>query len=100
MLKRWRQQQRRWRAHTKITQIGSGRNGCSGDGNGGCNGNRDNNQLKGKMVVAVMAGTTRDIFTLADVWAGGTGYGVIFFSLNKCVCFVFCVTSFPFVISP
>ena len=27
-------------------------------------------------------------------------YRVIFFSLNKFVCFVFCVTLFPFVISP
>ena len=38
--------------------------------------------------------------TLAGAWAGGTEYGVIFFLLNKIVCFVLCVTSFPFVIFP
>ena len=38
--------------------------------------------------------------TLAGAWAGGTEYGVIFFLLNKFVCFVVCVTFFPFVISP
>ncbi len=37
--------------------------------------------------------------TLAGVWAGGTEYGVIFL-LNKIVCFVLCVTLFPFVIFP
>ncbi len=31
----WWWQQRRW-VHTPITQSGSGRNGCGGDGNGGC----------------------------------------------------------------
>ena len=32
-------------------------------------------------------------------WAGGTD-GVNFVLLNKIVCFVLCVTSFPFVIFP
>ncbi len=36
--------------------------------------------------------------TLADAWAGGTEYGVIFVLLNKIVCFVLCVILFPFVI--
>ena len=33
--------------------------------------------------------------TLAGAWAGGTEYGVNFVLINKFVCFVFCVTSFP-----
>jgi hypothetical protein len=32
------------------------------------------------------------------LWAGGTEYGVNFVLLNKIVCFVLCVTLFPFVI--
>jgi hypothetical protein len=43
-------------------------------------------------------GTNRN--TLAGAWAGGTEYGVNFVLLNKFVCFVFCVTLFPVVISP
>ncbi len=38
--------------------------------------------------------------TLAGAWARGTENGVNFVLLNKIVCFVSCVTSFPFVIFP
>ena len=33
-------------------------------------------------------------------WAGGTEFGVYFVLLNKIVCYVLCVTLFPFVIIP
>jgi hypothetical protein len=48
--------------------------------------------------VTIYQTDNRQTDTLAGVWAGGTEYGVNFVLLNTIVCFVLCVTSFPFVI--